>query len=256
VRQMHLVVVLVVLVGLPVGASSQSSATLDQIEQLERAGRTEEARQGLLRWWDDQYADASRLDVQRGLWLRARLTVDPGQASLDYRRLVVEYPGGPYADLALFRLAQGAFALGDSASARQSFERLQRDYVGSAVAREAAEWWADRGPLPTPAVRPAQPPTAPQPPPEVEPDAAEPPLLAVQLGAFSVREGAESVLRAVRNAGFSGRIVRLGGDGLYRVRVGRFGSSTEAAETLDRLQELGFAAALVRDARLERPIGR
>lgn len=254
-RRWDLVLLSTVLLGLPAGASSQSPPTLDEVEQLERSGRTEEARQVLLRWWDDQYSEAPRLDVQRGLWLRARLTVDPGQASLDYRRLVVEYPGGPYADLALLRLAQGAFALGDSASARQSFERLQRDYAGSAVAREAAAWWTDRGPLPTAPARPPEPPTVPQAPPDVAPDSQELPLLAVQLGAFSVREGAESILRAARQAGFSGRIVRLAGDGLYRVRVGRFASSAEAAETLGRLQELGFAAALVRDAHLERPIG-
>jgi hypothetical protein len=123
--------------GSPAEAWPQAAETLDGVEELVRAGRSEEARQELLRWWNREYGDASRRDVQRGLWLRAQLTVDPRQASLDYRRLVVEYPGGPYADLALLRLAQSAFALGDSAAAREHVTRLQRDYPAGSATREA-----------------------------------------------------------------------------------------------------------------------
>lgn len=249
------------------GVKTQEPSTLDGVEELVRAGRTEEARQALLQWWRTGYRDASRPDVQRGLWLRARLTVDPRQASLDYRRLVVEYPGGSFADLALFRLAQSAFALGDSAVAREHVARLQRDYPGSSAAREAEAWWADPGPLPPPAAqqsrevagadrpRDAVPEVAVDSGIAVESGIADEPQVAVQLGAFSVREGAEAVHREVTQAGFSARIVRIGSDGLYRVRVGMFRSSDEAAEILRRLQALGFSAALARDAHLEEPIG-
>ena len=43
-------------------------------------GRTEEARAALVEWWDGDREDAPRRDLQRGLWLRGRLTVDPVQA--------------------------------------------------------------------------------------------------------------------------------------------------------------------------------
>jgi cell division protein FtsN len=173
----------------------------------------------------------------------------------------VEYPGGSFADLALFRLAQSAFALGDSAVAREHVARLQRDYPGSSAAREAEAWWADPGPLPPPAAQQsreaagADRPRDAAPEVAVESGIADEPQVAVQLGAFSVREGAEAVHREVTQAGFSARIVRVGSDGLYRVRVGMFRSSDEAADILHRLQALGFSAALARDAHLEEPIG-
>ncbi len=256
-----LLLMALLVMGSPAEAWPQAAETLDGVEELVRAGRSEEARQELLRWWNREYGDASRRDVQRGLWLRAQLTVDPRQASLDYRRLVVEYPGGPYADLALLRLAQSAFALGDSAAAREHVTRLQRDYPAGSATREAEAWWAEPGPLP-PRAAPGRQAAAPAPPPDAdrEPeggsDLAGEPRFAVQLGAFSVREGAESVHREAMGAGFSARIVRIGSDGLFRVRVGMFRSSDAAAEILLRLRELGFSAALARDAHLEEPIGR
>lgn len=127
------------------------AVTLDQIEDLTRLGRTEDARDALLRWWDASYADASRKDVQHALWLRGRLTVDPAQADLDFRRLVVEYPGGQYSDQALMRLAQSAFMAGDSAKAAETVARLEREYPGSPVGREARAWLKSAGHPPPPA---------------------------------------------------------------------------------------------------------
>ena len=50
---------------------------------------------------------SGRGDRQRGLWLRAILTVDPLMAGLDFQRLVLEYPGGAHSDEALLRLGFG-----------------------------------------------------------------------------------------------------------------------------------------------------
>ena len=60
--------------------------------------------------------------------------MDPAQAQLDYRRLVIEYPGGPYSDQALLRIAQAEFAAGDSAAAARDVQRIGREYPGSSVA--------------------------------------------------------------------------------------------------------------------------
>ncbi len=227
------------------GAGAQATGVLDRVEELVSEGRTEEAREALLGWWADGYTDASRPDAQRGLWLRARLTVDPAQASMDYRRLVIEYPGGPYSGSALFRLAQAAFALGDSASAREGVARLLLDYPSSNAAREAEAWLASAGPLP-PAPVDTDPPAG-------TTDSAS---VAIQLGAFSLREGAERVKSEVETAGFTARIIRVPGSSLFRVRVGAFDSAEEADVILGRLRERGFTAALVRDAHLEERIGR
>jgi len=238
------------------GAVGQEPPDLDRIEALVRDGRTEDARGALLRWWSEAYAQASRQDIQRGLWLRARLTVDPAQASLDYRRLVIEYPGGPFAGMALFRLAQASFALGDSAAARESVARLLLNYPGTPPARAAPQWLAGAGPLP-PRKASAPAAEAPQPQAPTAPAAGDDrPRYAVQLGAFAAREGAETVLREATEAGFAARIVRIQGNDLYRVRVGIFDSSAEAAGVVARLRELGFPAALVRDTHREERIGR
>jgi cell division septation protein DedD len=130
------------LIGAPTPGVGQERASLYQVGELARAGRTEEARVELLRWWEEELQDATRQEVQRGLWLRGSLTVDPGQAELDFRRLVVEYPGGLYSGQALLRLAQSALAKGDSASAAAHARRLVAEYPIVAGGQDAEEWLA------------------------------------------------------------------------------------------------------------------
>jgi cell division septation protein DedD len=74
--------------------------------------------------------------------------VDPARADLDFRRLIIEYPGGPYSDLALFRLAQSAYAAGDSLAAVAYVARIAREYPTSATRRDAEAWLATAGPAP------------------------------------------------------------------------------------------------------------
>jgi hypothetical protein len=231
-------------------ATVSDSVTLDQVENLVQAGRTEDARAMLLRWWSGVLPRASRRDVQRGLWLRARLTVDPSQAALDYQRLVVEYPGGPYSAQALFRLAQAAWESGDSAEAARDVARLARDYPGSRVGGDAEAWLAAAGPPPpAPAVTKKDSVVTPA------PAAVAGGRYAVQLGAFSGEARARNLQRKARDAGFEARLVRLPGSRLLRVRVGRFDSTSAAAEVSKRLETRGFTAAVVSDADREEPIG-
>jgi cell division septation protein DedD len=116
----------------------QTSPALDTVEAQIAEGRFLEAREGLERWWEGE-PGASRPERQQALWLRARLTVDPAMAELDFRRLVVEYPGGPWSDAALLRLAQGAEFRGDEEAARQYLGILARDYPQSPHRVEARE---------------------------------------------------------------------------------------------------------------------
>jgi outer membrane protein assembly factor BamD (BamD/ComL family) len=71
------------------------------------------------------------------MWLRGLLTVDPEMAELDLRRLVVEYPGGPFSDQALIRLAHGARAQSDDVQALEYLNVVLRDYPESPL-RNAA----------------------------------------------------------------------------------------------------------------------
>jgi len=229
-------------------AAQQRPLTLDNVEDLARMGRTESAREALRRWWDRSSSGASRGDAQRALWLRGRLTLDPDEAALDFRRLVVEYPGGPYSDLALLRLAQAAFAQGDSAQAARDVGRIAQGYPSSPVRREAEAWLASAGPVPSPPVRTERvaPPDS-----SSRPAAAAPGPFSVQLGAFADRGRAEALRRRAAEVGLDVRLATLAGSDLVRVRVGRFDSSEEAHATMERVQGLGFSAAVVRDANRE-----
>jgi cell division septation protein DedD len=230
-------------------AAAPDTVTLDRVEDLVQAGRTEDARAVLLTWWSRVLPKASRRDVQRGLWLRARLTVDPSQAALDYQRLVVEYPGGPYSAQALFRLAQAAWESGDSAGAARDVAHLARDYPGSRVRGDADAWLAAAGPPPPPpAVTTKDSAVAEAPPAQVGG------RYAVQLGAFSSEARARSMQHRAEGAGFEARVVRVPGSRLLHVRVGRYDSSSAAADVSKRLEGLGFTAALVTDADREEPI--
>jgi cell division septation protein DedD len=280
---------------------AQTAPSLDRAEDLARAGRAEEARGMLLRWWDVVRPAASRRDLERGLWLRGRLSMDPAQADLDYRRIAIEHPGGRYSDEALLRLAQSAHARGAVDAAALALRRLRSENPSRTVRRETEDWLARVGPLPEPAadadhldvaapddgagisrtptpVPPLSDPGVTQAPNPVLPipdsltavaptaapaddvsaQTAEPPtraVYAVQLGAFSNPEGARRVLATLVVSGGEGRLVRLEGSPLVRVRTGRFATREEAAVLARSLAGRGFAVVVVRNADQERPVG-
>jgi hypothetical protein len=272
-------------------AVAQTPPSLDRAEDLTRLGRAEEARGILIEWWDRESDEASRDDLQRGLWLRARLTVDPVQAELDFRRLVVLYPRGRYTPQALLRLAQASFETGDEESARGYVATLSRDFAGSPVSREAETWLRAAGPAPAPppadarGAPAARPPATVQPPatvrapvtgrePSAGPDRPAPPAARdpdpdvaperppdsrtelagtyfVQLGAFAEETRAVALFEEMRSAGIDVRIVRVDGSRFLHVRFGRFVERAAAAAELERLTASGISAALVRDERPE-----
>lgn len=250
--------------------------SLDEVERLASTGRADEARAMLLEWWENDRPEARRADLQLGLWLRGRLTVDPGQAARDFRRLVIEYPGGRYTDQALFRLAQGSLATGDGERARTYLASLTRDYPSSPVGEYAEAWMARAvaaGPPPVlrrvevedaqdddaastgPPIEDAIEVPAPAAPTPSEDPLSQPPSedgpYAVQLGAFLDESRAETLLERAQNARLDVRLVRVAGSRLLHVRVGRFDSSAEASVFFRSVRDLGFTAAVVRDAQSE-----
>ncbi len=228
----------------PVQVTAQQA--LQSVTALVSQGRSDQARRALIEWWDEQWPGASRRDKQRGLWMRARLTVDPALAALDYQRLVVEYPGGPYSDRALYRLAQAAEARRDARGAARHFETLAVDYPASRHAATATEWLG-RNPVAVAALRSAE--VA-----AIEEAPVESGGYAVQLGAFSDATGARRVADRAEAEGFSVRMVRVPGSALVRVRIGRFENQEDALELMRRVKAGGFEVALVTDAAQEGPI--
>jgi cell division protein FtsN len=76
--------------------------------------------------------------------------------------------------------------------------------------------------------------------------------IAIQVGAFRETSGAREVKAQLERAGITGvRLVRVPGNQLIRVRVGRFANRAAASATLARLANADISAVLVADADTE-----
>ena len=233
------------LVALPAGAQ-----TLDEVNRHLRDGRMQEARTALLAW--ERATDRpGRLDQQRALWLKGILTLDPEQASASYMRLVVEYPGGPFTDRALLRLAMAADVRGEVEEAAEHYTRLARDHPASPLGDDARAWLREH----PQALAAAADSDGGGGAPTSRPQAASVGVFAVQLGAFSGPDGAQALADRARDAGFDVRTVRVEGDPFYRVRAGRFEDRTAAEELRDRIRAAGFDATLSANADREQGRG-
>jgi len=245
-RALPLVVALGVLAPPPVGAQT-SPTTLGRVDSLVAEGMTEQARVTLLAWWDGAASSAGRLDTQYALWLRGLLTVDPVQAGLDYQRLVLEYPGGPYSDRALLRLAQAAKAQGDHERARDHLRVLLRDYQASPHRLEAGRLLGSMEPI--------APPHAP-----VSVTALHAPGPAatgpwtVQVGAFASPGRARDLRDRLMADRIEARLVQIPGTSLIRVRTGWFPSQEEAEALTRRLRAQDLDAAVASDAHREQDV--
>ena len=251
--------ILAVVVAVPMGAQE----SLDVVDSLASAGRADEARTALEAWWDNGRARSSRLERQRGLWLRAILTVDPRMASLDFQRLVLEYPGGSHSDEALLRLGLISAAAEDLRRAAGYFRTLVTDYPRSPQRRRAQEWLTEN----FVAVEEAELAEAESLEPEFsEPESREPELgasepaeavaarYAVQVGAFESEERARSLLASVNASGFRARLVHVTGSALVHVRIGAFLDRAGAAELMDRVRRRGHEATIAVDVGEEEPM--
>lgn len=233
---------------------------LDEVDALLGQGRIFQARELLQGWWEGEGTTANRMDRQRSIWLRGRLTVDPSMAELDFRRLVLEFPGGPFSDDALLRLAQAAEFRGELRRAHSHYASLEREYPSSPLRGRAQRWLRVNGsavetldPEPSPGTEAA-------PGPILNQEAGSVPdeshgAISVQVGAFRNLAGARSLASDLRASGYQPRLVRVPGNNLIRVRLGRFSEREEASGLQRRLAEAGLESTIVSDARSEEEIG-
>lgn len=244
--------------SLPVEAQS-----LGEVDAYLREGRLQDARSTLLEW-ETANPQPRRSERQRALWLRGLLTLDPEEASSSYARLIVEYPGGPFTDRALLRLALAADLRGDADEAAIHYAQLARDHPTSPLQDRAEEWLREHpevtadaaGPLSAPSTAPSRgsgatgASTNPDPSPRTRAP-GEDVGYTVQLGAFSDRRWADDLATRLQDAGFEARVVRVRNDALLRVRVGRYRTRAEAVVVRDEARAAGFEASLSTDAQRE-----
>ena len=224
-------------------------------------GRSEEARVELMEWWSGARDNSSPRDLQLGLWLRGRLTVDPAQAALDFQRLVVLYPSSPYTPQALLRLAQGGHAQGDAEGARRHIATLVRDYPSSQSRTDGEAWLRTAGAPPMTSAQSTRPPTTTDtttvtPPFRPARPADVPQVWFVQFGAFADEERAFELHQELVGAGLAARLVTVQGSAFLHVRIGRFGTREEANGQLEQVAAQRFTASIVRDERAETVVRR
>lgn len=234
-------------------------SALQRAEDFASHAQADSARAVLEFWWEAEWLDASRQERQRGLWLRARLTVDPFMAELDYQRLVEGFPGGLYSDQALSRLALLAVSAGDPLRAAGYFEELASEYPNSARRDAAQEWLRDNerevrrardlADADRVVVAPRSEPEAPVVP--VPQPAGD---FAVQLGAFSDEARAQALADRLQAAGYEARLVRVPTSQLVRVRTGHFSERDAAVRIMLEVRVAGFEATLVSDASREEDV--
>jgi len=200
------------------------------------------------------------------LFTAGRLAADATTAATSLQRVVLEYPQSVWADSALVLLTQLYFAQGDPAATVQAAERLRLDYPdsrlrarvafwgarayfdlnddtrGCALIREAVDgagsdvefknqvsFYASRcSSAPTPL--PTTPTTAGD-------TQARPAATAYAVQVLAVRSAAQvdEMLTRLKVMGFDARVVR-DTSGLFKVRVGRYATRDEAAQTQRRLK--------------------
>lgn len=240
------------LVG-PATAAAQTAPTdsaLVTALRLVTEGRGDSAR-ALVR------ARLHQIPVSDTLYAEALFAAGAVAASADsalfhFRRVALDFPNTRWADDALLRVAQLAFAAGDYETAQRSVGRILDDYPFSDVRGNAAYWQGrvllEQRRLPeacgflrqaqaeagedvelanrvrfylqrctTVAVDTAATPAA----------RAGEARFAVQVAAVRTAVAADEVMRSLRAAGYESRAVR-DADGLLKVRVGRFRTRAEA----------------------------
>lgn len=245
---------LMMLCVLPVGGQE----TLGIIDSIASKGDIERARSILEGWWETDLQDANRHDRQYALWLRGLLTVDPELASLDFRRLAVSFPGGPYSDDALSRLGLISVANDDLLEASAYFRAILLDYPISPE-RKIAEEWLNSNQSALEVLELARIPEIQEQVQAIQKNtkslgqvsSGSPGRYAIQVGAFSNSQRARDLAKELAAKGFEVRVVGIKGTALSRVRIGRFKERQRASTLLHDLREIGQVATLVDDVFLE-----
>jgi tetratricopeptide (TPR) repeat protein len=248
----------------PALARAQQDSILPVAVRLATEGQTDSARAlvraqlGRLTAADAAYPEA--------LFAAGVVAGDMDSAQTYFRRVSIEFSGSPWADEALLRLAQLAFAQHDYAGAQRTAERLLSDYPFSDILAEAG-YWAGRAHLELgdlgracPHLRAAEAgaganvelanrlrfylqrcggvaaaDTAAAPP-APRPDQAQGPRFSVQIAALQSASAADEVMRDLSARGYEVRAVRDGG--FLKIRVGSFARRTQADALLAELRRV------------------
>ena len=199
------------------------------------------------------------------LFTAGRVASDAATAATNLQRVMVEYPRSAWADSALVLLTQLYFAQGDPAATVQAAERLRLDYPDSPL-RARADFWGARAYFDLkddahgcPLIREALDgagadvefrnqvsfyasrcvSTIVTPPPPASGDTqakpAPPATYAVQVLAVKSAAQVDEMLTRLKVMGFDARVVR-DTSGLFKVRVGRYGTHEDAAQAQRRLK--------------------
>lgn len=254
----------------PARLSAQTDPRLQDAVRLAQGGRMDSARALVTRLLatlppsDSVYPEA--------LYTAGILSPDPQGVTRHLQRVIVEYGLSPWADDALLRLTQFYFAQGDPAATVQSAERLRRDYPdsplkaradfpaarayfdlkdeahGCALIREALDgaggdvefknqvsFYAARctGQPPPVATTPVD--TGAHGDSAGATKSTGPPAYAVQVLAVKSAAQVDDVLTRLKVMGYDARVVR-DTSGLFKVRVGRYGTREEAQRAQARLK--------------------
>jgi tetratricopeptide (TPR) repeat protein len=272
------------------GTAGAQDAVLARVETLLATGRLTEARATLERW-NQEHPESSAVDPDvraHALLLAARVAVDADAAEGALLAVALGYPRSPHAPEALLRLGQARATAADVAGPGSQdalravgyLERLVTDYPGHALRPQALVWLArahaaagraeqacrtardaelaaaDHADLAAFArderARLCTGTTANTDIPRAAPPPAATGGFTVQTAAMRERGRAEALASTLRRAGFDARVARLEGSELFRVRIGRFQTATDAETEARRVRSAGHDAVVVDDVRRER----
>jgi hypothetical protein len=252
------------LAAVVVSAGAQDNPAIREAVRRAGDGRGDEARRIVAA--ELSRARPGEAAYIEALYWRARLTAVGDSAERDLRRIAIEYPTSRWAPEALLQLAQLAMAAGNPVSAFALAERLRSDYPESEWRPQAA-FWAGRAALEMGEVRAAcalldsartegaadieflnriafyrsrcaavpaaeNPNRAPAP---ARADTVSADRFTVQVAAVRTDREEQGILRALRAAGYEGRVV-AGDDGFRRIRVGDYATQAEALSAARRLR--------------------
>jgi len=264
-------VVVAALMPMPGAAAQQfTDSTLRKAVQLVTEGQGDSAR-ALVR---GRLAATPRTDsLYPEVLFAAGLVAEHLDSALAaFRRVGIEYSDSRWADDALLRTAQLAFAARDLAVSRRATDRLLSDYPQSDVRATAAYWAArvrlEQGEVPEACTYLRQVEAeasgdvelanraryylqrctaAPPPTDSVQAPRPAGGRFAVQVAAVGTAEAADEVMRQAHAAGFEPRVVRDGA--LFKVRVGRYASRQEAQQAqADLRRKLGGSPFIVEES--------
>ena len=257
-RRLALFTIISMLAPAPLVGQVWTDSTLADAIRLVTEGQGDSAR-ALVR---SRLAELSPFDslYAEALFVSGAVAEDAESALAAYRRVSIEFSQSSWADQALLRTAQLHYARGDLETAQRTARRILSDYPFSDV-RASAAYWVARTHLDRQEIAAACPflriaaDSAGQDielanrasfslqrcegdavADSVEAPAAGPKTYSVQVAAVRTAAAADRVMRDVRSAGYTPRVVRDDA-GFFKVRVGRFRSRDQADRVRRALRE-------------------